>query len=189
MSYDPPDPVRLDQIRGAAAAGHNPSPLNQHEEIALAQGRGDRSRQQLFDAHAEMIRNFPIGAQPGSGSSDSALGKLFSLLGVAFVIVIIWAGLTIGPPIRHFFDSHWTDPYNANLLGKDALKHRDYPEARYWFEIGATHGNAESEFYLGLMDEQGVAAPANKAEGLKWLKKSAVSNFAPAKQWLAKNGR
>jgi TPR repeat protein len=190
MEYDPPDQARLNEIRSAAEAGYNPSPQNQAEGIAADQGRAARARQQMFNEYSETIRHFPIGPQPRSApSGEGPASKIVGFLMMLVLVGTVWGWFTIRPSIEDFFNRHYTDPWSATWLAQDALKHRSYAEARYWFEIGASHGNTEAQFNLGLLYARGLGGPARRAEASMWIKRAAGGGYGPARAWLAKKDR
>ena len=123
-----------------------------------------------------------------SASRSDLTGSIGGFLAMVALVGMIWGWLTIGPAVKNFFNRHYTDPATATWLGKDEFAHRNYAEARFWFDVGATHGNSEAQFDLGLMYARGVGGPANRAEATMWIKKAAGGGYRPAKEWLAKNG-
>ena len=52
------------------------------------------------------------------------------------------------------------------------------------FEIGANKGNAQDQFDLGLLEFRGAGGLTDRENAVRWIKKSAASGYAPAKQWM-----
>lgn len=84
------------------------------------------------------------------------VSRVVSLLMILTVVALVWGWLTIGPYVKKFFNRHYTNPATATWLGKDEFAHRNYTEARFWFDVGASHGNSEAQFDLGLMYARGL---------------------------------
>ncbi|MGC1687567.1 MAG: hypothetical protein WA734_18215 [Candidatus Acidiferrales bacterium] len=122
-------------------------------------------------------------------SNRSESGSIVGILGILVLIGLFWCWYKVGPSVRYFFDDHFTDPWIAMYSGKLALKEKNYPDALYWFEIGAAHGNVEAQFDLGLMYLNAPLGSKNRAEATAWIKRAAASGYVPAKQWLSKNSK
>lgn len=71
------------------------------------------------------------------------------------------------------------------LNGRDALKRSDYAEAAKWYRKAAERGDADSQFALGLMYENGDGVPEDYAEAAKWYRKAAKQGDADAQHNLA----
>jgi TPR repeat protein len=125
--------------------------------------------------------------QPTNWGGDF-VSRVVGLLTILTVVALFWGWLTIGREVKNFFNRHYTDPATATGLGKDDFAHGNYTEARFWFDVGATHGIFEAQFDLGLMYARGIGGPANRAEAMTWITKAAVGGYRPAREWLAKNG-
>jgi len=70
---------------------------------------------------------------------------------------------------------------------KVAYKNKDYPAALKGFQPLAASGNAEAQFYVGLMYDNGEGVPqdyrqvvTHVQQALTWYRKSAEQGFAPA---------
>jgi len=64
------------------------------------------------------------------------------------------------------------------------MVHGNFTEARRLFEIGANKGNAPDQFDLGLLEYRGAGGHTDQENAVKWIKKSAASGYASAKQWI-----
>lgn len=77
----------------------------------------------------------------------------------------------------------------ADVIAKDALNHQNYAKAVYWYEISAKQGDVAAEYGLGVVLNERGANASTRANGIAWIRKSAKSGYAPAKEWLAQNAR
>ena len=76
--------------------------------------------------------------------------------------------------------------------GLDAYDRGDYATAlREWRPL-AEQGNADAQFYLGVMYRDGQGVPQNDAEAVRWYRKAAEQGYAQAQyslRWMYANGR
>ncbi len=80
-------------------------------------------------------------------------------------------------------------PYEDALA---AWKRGEYANAYWLWRPLAEQGNADAQFYLGLMKENGQGVPRNEAEAISWYLKAADQDLAIAQFNLATmyaNGR
>jgi TPR repeat protein len=49
-----------------------------------------------------------------------------------------------------------------------------------WYRLAADQGNADAQFYLGLLYDNGKGVPQDYAEAVKWLRKAADQGLADA---------
>lgn len=68
--------------------------------------------------------------------------------------------------------------------GKDAYENEDYKTALVQLLPLAERGNAEAQYFVGLMYDLGQAVTEDKIEGAKWLKAAAEQGFGSAQLWL-----
>ena len=97
--------------------------------------------------------------------------------------------------IRYRIAAERGDPCAQNTLGtmygiydqRYCHIRTDYPEAVKWFRLSAAQGNAEAQFNLGLMYQNGYGTPRNMEEAVKCYLLSAKQGNAAAKyavnQW------
>jgi TPR repeat protein len=55
--------------------------------------------------------------------------------------------------------------------GLDEVPH-DYAQALKWFRKAAESGNADAEFNIGSMYQQGMGVPENMPEAIEWYKRA-----------------
>ena len=60
----------------------------------------------------------------------------------------------------------------------------DYAKARQWYEKAAAQGEAEAQFKLGLMYDEGKGVRQDHAEARKWFEKAAAQGNAEAQSCL-----
>jgi Sel1 repeat len=65
-----------------------------------------------------------------------------------------------------------------------AYKHGDYSTALRLFHPLADNGNAQAQFGLGLLYNDGLGVPQSYAEAIKWFRKAAEQGLAPAQHNL-----
>ncbi len=73
-------------------------------------------------------------------------------------------------------------PYEDALA---AWSRGEYANAYWLWRPLAEQGNADAQFYLGLMNESGQGVPRNDAEAIKWYLKAADQDLAVAQFNLA----
>ncbi|MCX6340522.1 MAG: tetratricopeptide repeat protein [Candidatus Aureabacteria bacterium] len=88
------------------------------------------------------------------------------------------AGQKIVSTTRSLLDS------NEMQVGKAAYDRKDYVAAFQNFSKAAKKGDAEAQYKLGLMYDEGHGVPKNYVEGAKWYRKAAEQGFAPAQSNL-----
>jgi TPR repeat protein len=99
------------------------------------------------------------------------------------IVLAVWV-LVHNPSAVGFLGRHTNLPQSKQWAASDAMVHGNFTEARRLFEIGANKGNAADQFDLGLLEYRGAGGLTDKENAVKWIKKSAASGYAPAKQWL-----
>src|SRR5271165_948087 len=67
---------------------------------------------------------------------------------------------------------------------KAAYEHDDYATALSLFRTLAGQGNADAQYNLGVMYENGQGAPQNYAEAVRWYQKAAGQGDAQAQHSL-----
>ncbi len=73
----------------------------------------------------------------------------------------------------------------AGYLGRihmrgDGLDEPNYDRARSWFELGITQGDAQSQYYMGLVLMHGYGGKKNIAKATELFKAAAEQDYAPA---------
>ena len=66
-------------------------------------------------------------------------------------------------------------------LGAQAYREEDYAEAVKWYRMAAEQGNADAQYYLGVMYESGKGVEQNSLEAEKWYGKSAAQGHGLAR--------
>ena len=69
------------------------------------------------------------------------------------------------------------EPFEDGLA---AYVKQDYAAAVKWFRLAANQGNAEAQFNLGVMYEQGQGVPQDYAAAVKWYRLAAEQGNAQA---------
>jgi tetratricopeptide (TPR) repeat protein len=64
--------------------------------------------------------------------------------------------------------------------GKAAYDRRDYAQAMQWYQKAAARGNAEAEYNISWLYDNGFGVTANHAEAVRWYRKSAEQGNAQA---------
>jgi len=72
------------------------------------------------------------------------------------------------------------DRVTRNVYGKDVPQ--DYNEAMKWYRLSAEQGDAESQYFLGVMYDLGQGVLPDYKEALKWYRLSAAQGDANG-QW------
>ncbi|CAK7205011.1 ERAD-associated protein [Sporothrix eucalyptigena] len=73
----------------------------------------------------------------------------------------------------------------AGYLGRihmrgDGLDEPNYDRARSWFELGIAQGDAQSQYYMGLMLSHGYGGNKNIAKATELFRAAAEQDYAPA---------
>lgn len=66
-------------------------------------------------------------------------------------------------------------------LGVNCCAKQEYGSAFQWFKIAAERGDAESQFHLGCLYEEGKGVAQNIAKALEWYMKAAEQGYEDAK--------
>lgn len=74
----------------------------------------------------------------------------------------------------------------AALLGDLATDRQDWPKARDWFERAATAGEVRAQFMAGLLADQGLGGPADRARAEALYAQAATAGHAPAQLALGR---
>jgi hypothetical protein len=137
MSVDPSDPTGERARHGVqkayddGKAGRFVQPNSHEEAAAMWDGRRAKAWQdyvnQTFDRTI---------AQGQSGGDFPPRLVLFVVVSAMAAGVLGW--LVYLPKIENFFNRHFTDPGVATMSGKFYLKSKNYAQAAYGFEIGAS---------------------------------------------------
>ena len=72
-------------------------------------------------------------------------------------------------------------------FGKNNVR-QDYAEAAKWFRRAAKKGEANSQFFLGMMYEKGEGVPQDDDEALTWYRKAAALCHDEAGERLEEHG-
>lgn len=70
--------------------------------------------------------------------------------------------------------------------GLKALDNKDYEKAAKFFEQAANQGNAEAQFWIGLLYDNGDGVYMNKETAVMWYRKSAEQGYVDAQVNLAR---
>ena len=68
----------------------------------------------------------------------------------------------------------------ANAYAQGVGVKQDFTEAARWYSRAAEQGNAEAQYYLGVIHSGGFVAPADRVEGYVWFCLAAKSGFKAA---------
>jgi TPR repeat protein len=72
----------------------------------------------------------------------------------------------------------------AYQAGDEAYQRQDYAEALRWFRKAADQGNADAQFNIGMMYENGEGVTQDYAEALRWYQKAADQENADAQNHI-----
>jgi hypothetical protein len=115
-------------------------------------------------------------------------GKITWSQGGVFDIRLSWAsafdGLPAGNCIAAYSKS--VDAEDALFLGNQAFDQKQFVNAGCWWQIGATKGNTEAQFYLGIWYEygQGGSQTRDHRSAMSWLNKAASAGEVKARVYL-----
>ncbi len=96
-----------------------------------------------------------------------------------------FAGLALIAALCAGFTLGLTAPAGAGSIeGAAAYLRGDYATALREYRPLAKQGNAEAQFFLGVMYEQGQGVPQDYAKAVKWYRKAAEQGYADAQHTL-----
>lgn len=81
---------------------------------------------------------------------------------------------------RHSITSPWTA-----ALSRISTNYERQVEAAYWYKKSALRGDAESQYWLGVMNFDGSGITEDDDEALKWISRSADQGYQPAEKLLS----
>ena len=78
------------------------------------------------------------------------------------------------------------DPIAQSALGLYYGGKQDYAKAVYWFQKAAVQGNADAEYNLGVLYDDGQGVPLDYAKAVYWYRKAAAQGLAVAESNLGR---
>ena len=101
-----------------------------------------------------------------------------------------WWAIGLVPAFMLFwyvFVGWWSQPDKSFAdRAMKAYENSHYSEAYDLFHKAADNGNVNSEYYLGVMYENGYGVPKDFSTAIQWYKKAALHEHILAKQALGR---
>ena len=122
---------------------------------------------------------------------------LYVLIG-SMTVLNIFAQQDLPKPVKPVIreqnvqeDRKHTNSYQSQLsakelyeIGNKNYKKKNYSEAERWYRKAAGQGDAEAQYSLGWMYEQGKGVSQDYSEAAKWYREAAVQGDAEAQNNL-----
>lgn len=163
----------------------NPMPAQASAQIDFMSGANDRQISEMFDAHPDALAAQLNRIEPQN--ADAAAKTILSpeKTGAAAAMTM-QPDPSLPPALRGLEKKAFAGKASAQHdLGALYASSRqgvgkDYERALFWFGRAAAQGQANAQYNLGVMHQQGLGVKADPAAAVKWYQKAAAQGHAEA---------